>query len=270
MEKYGGSNEDHIRTELKPAPGVAPMQIDIGDKPSDVGSYEFLGETFFIDDQLIEPWIVKRIQEFEPTYVPLRCHRRHKTPAGTEISVDYHVLGRYIEEPKEGYENAAVKLAHIPRDFKLDPTKIHALRTYWVPFKGPNWDGEGSPPDPGWLINAPPDPVKIGPWIIEQLRALRKFFEIGVRLETGEDGELHQMGTTDFTVDKLQEILDTEMNRDEKRMQEAIGEARYRARHNWRWLKQAADEERWTPEPPDDAKPFIDLGGSNGNSNRRE
>jgi hypothetical protein len=95
------------------------------------------------------------------------------------------------------------------------------------------------------------------------MRALHKALELRIEVATDEDGELHQTteGQRDFTVDKLNEILETEERRDEEIRQKAIDEARYRMRHNWKQFKKAADEERWTPEPPDDRRPFVDLGG---------
>jgi hypothetical protein len=239
-----------------------PMQMEIAEKANATGSYEFLGEAFFVDD-VIDPSIVRRIREFVPEYVPLLVKRQYRTPAGTEIQAVYHVIGRYIEHPTEYYQDSAVKLATVPNGFPFNPRKIHPLRTLWAPWAGPNERGEGSPPDPEWRISAPPGYVKPEGWLVEQMRALHKALEMKIVVETDEDGEVHQTtdGQRDFTVDKLNDILEAEARRDEEIRKKAIGEARYRMRHNWKQFQEAADKERWTPEPPDDRRPFMDLGG---------
>lgn len=239
------------------------MTLEIGQNAAQAGHYAFLGEQFFVDD-VIDPALVREIRTFDPDYVPLLVKRRYRSPAGGEVEAMYHVIGRQILNPSEGYEDAAVTLAFVPSGFAYDPGKIHPLRTLWAPWHGPNWDGQGAKPDPEWTRGEPPAYIKPERWLVEQMRATRKALDIGMALETGEDGELHQTtrGHRDFTADKLREILEFEEKRDEKIMAEASKEARYRARHNWRWLKRAADEERFVPEPPGDRpKPFVDLGG---------
>jgi len=240
-----------------------PMQLDIEQKASASGSYEYLGEAFFVDD-IIDPGIVRRIREFVPEYVPLLVKRRYRTPAGTEIEAIYHVIGRYIENPTEYFQDSTVKLEHVPVGFSFDPGKIHPLRTLWAPWAGPNENGEGSPPDLEWTISAPPGYVKPEGWLVDSMRALQKALEMQIAVATNEDGELHQTsaGQQDFTIDKLNEIIDAEDRRDEDIRKKALDEARYRMKHNWKQFKAAADKEEWGPAPLDDRpQPFMDLGG---------
>lgn len=63
-----------------------------------------------------------------------------------------------------------------------------------------------------------------------------------------------------FVADKLKDILEAGSRQDEKIVEEARKEARYRMRHNWRQMKEAIDAGRWAPEPPDSPRPFVDLG----------
>lgn len=250
---------------IGPVPDGPQMEMEIAQKAADAGQYAYLGEAIFVDD-IIDPGLVRQIREFVPTYVPLITRRRYRTPAGTEIERLYHVIGRYIEHPTEYFLDGAVKLAHVPPGFPFPANMIHPLRTLWAPWKGPNErDPEhGSPPDPEWTRSEPPAYVKPEQWLVEQMRGLQKALEMQVSLATDEEGELHQTtaGQRDFTVDKLNEILTREQKRDDELAAKAMGEARYRMKHNWRQFKAAADKEEWSPEPPDDRpKPFVDLGG---------
>lgn len=255
-------SEDQIL--VTPAPEGSPqMNMEISERGNAAGHYELLGEAFFVDD-IIDPSLVREIREFVPEYVPLLTKRRYRTPAGTEVEHVYHIVGRYIEHPTEYFEDAAVRLSHVPRGFPFDPKKIHPLRTLWAPWKGPNEKYEGSPPDSEWTRSAPPVYVKPERWLVEQMRALHKALEMKITIATDEAGELHQTsdGQRDYTVDKLKEILEREEKRDEELAAAALDEARYRMKHNWRQFKAAADKEEWSSEPPDDRpKPFVDLGG---------
>lgn len=276
---------DGAFTQVVPDSGAS---MDIAEKANAAGSYEYLGEAIFVDD-IIDPGIVKKIREFVPEYVPLLTKRRYKTPAGQPIEAMYHIIGRYIENPTEYFEDATVKLEHVPHDFPFDPKKIHPLRVLWAPWAGPNDRYEGSPPDREWSVSAPPGYVKPEGWLIESMRALHHALEMKITLSTGEgalrwrpskvwwkpwtwrsgewvreEGELRQTseGQRDFTIDKLNEILDKEEKREADICKKALDEARYRMKHNWAFFKAAADKEEWGPEPLDDRpRPFVDLGG---------
>lgn len=227
------------------------MELEIHDSPEAAGVYRLIEEKFYVDD-VIDPSLVKQIREFDKEYVPLLCKRLYRSPAGTAIHKQYHLVGRHIAEPTDDYAFDTVKLEHVPPGFQYNPKKIHSLRVLWAPW--PKGTTE-------WKLAMPPAEIKPEGWLVEQLRAVHKFFDIGISLSE-EDGELHQDGNTESTKDKLNQILQAEQRRDEKIMADALAEARYRMRHNWRQFKEAADKERWAPEPPDAApKPFVDLKG---------
>lgn len=227
------------------------MQIPIHERAADAGVYQLMDTSFFVDDQ-IDPAIVKEIRSFEPYYVPLLVKRLYRTPAGTAHYAQWHCIGRYIPDPQDGYEHATVKLEHVPPGFPFDPKKIHELRTLCAPW--PSGSTE-------YRLGVPPAYVKPGRWLVEQMRALNKALDIGVSLETNEEGELQQR-QKETMQDKLNEILRAESERDEKIQADAMDEARQAMKENWRFFKEAAEKERWLPEPPDAApKPFVDLKG---------
>jgi hypothetical protein len=248
---------------VRKVPG-AERRMEIAQRASQAGVYEYLGESFSVDE-IIDPSLVKQIRAFVPQYVPLVTRRRYRSPAGTEVVELYHVVGRYIEDPREGAQ--PVRLERVPPGFPFPKDKIHPLRTLWAPWRGPRIDeetGERLPPDPEWVNNTPPARVKPGQWLVDTMRKVQKAFEMQIVLKTGEDGELRETdeGRRDWLVDKLREIETAEERKDARLAEEAMAEARYRLRHNWRQLKAAADKEAWLPEPPDDRpKPFVDLGG---------
>jgi hypothetical protein len=228
-----------------------PLPLDIHESASAAGQWTFVEERFFIDP-VIDPAIVRDIRVFDKCYVPLITKRLYKTPAGTMVMKQYHVVGRYIENPKEGYEDKAVYLASVPPSFKFNKNKIHALRTLWAPWPTPESPGGASIE---WKVGMPPAEVKVGRWLVEQLAAVNKFFDIGVEID--KDG--NQIGTTAHTVEKMRQIMETEENRDARIQREAMTEARYRMKNDWRHFKEAADAERWGPEPRE-PKGFLDLG----------
>lgn len=233
--------------------------MGIHENAKDAGCYTFIEERFFIDD-VIDPAIVRDIRVFDPQYVPLLVKKVYMSPAGSLIHRQYHVVGRCIENPTEGYVDSAVKLELVPTGFKFDPTKIHALRTLQGKWPGPGDEGPDSPPSQEWVVNMPPPEVRVDRWLVGQLAAVQKFFDVGIEL-TSEDRSLAQTGTVTSTMDRLNQILNAEEIRDEAIQREAMTEARYRMRHNWKQFKEAADNGRWAPEPPDAApKPFVDLG----------
>lgn len=220
------------------------------------GVYRFREEHFYVDD-VIDPQIVRDIRVFDPCYVPLLVRRIFRAPNGGRVMKQYHVVGRYIENPTENYKNDYVKLEHIPRGFKFHPRKIHALRTLWAPWPGP--DEEGGP-SREWVLNAPPAEVTPGRWLVDQLAAVHKFFDVGMELSE-KDGELVQTGTVGSTVDRLATILNAREEAEKKIMANAMAEARYKMRHNWAQMKSAIDDGRWQ-EPLKDPKPFLDLGNT--------
>lgn len=240
-----------VKTMARPDLPSGPMQVH--ERARSAGCYEFVEEHFFYDDQ-IDLQIVRDIHVFDPKYVPLLCRKVYLSPAGTEEVVDYHVIGRCIEHPREGYENAAVKIeGRWP--MKLDRSKIHPLKLLAGKWPGP---GDEGGPSTEWRINKPLPVVRPGRWLIEELESVTKFFNVGVQLSE-KDGQLLQTGTVSSTMDRLNQILQSGRERDEKVQREAIAEARYRMRHNWRQMKDAIDNERWGPEPQG-SKPFVDLG----------
>jgi len=230
---------------------AAPLTIH--ENAADAGSYTFLGESFAVDDQ-IDPALVKQLQTVMDRYVPLRVKRRYKSPAGTEEVHSYHVIGRYIPEPKEGFEDSYIELTWVPHDFQFPRDKIQALRTLWVPWKQPGHDYQGSPADPEWKRGVPPMPVRPDWWLVDQLAAVRKYFDAVISMDS-ETGDIQQ---TESMADKLRQIRDAEDKRDEEVCRQATDEARYRMRHDWRFFKKAADEEKWFPNPQE-PKGFLDV-----------
>ena len=224
------------------------MDMEIHESARAAGCFTYVGEEFYVDD-VIDPVIVKEIRVFDPNYVPLLCKRLYVSPLGMIVSKQYHVIGRHIEFPQEGYETENVRLAIVPKGFPFNPDKIQPLRTLCA-----NWP-KGSLE---WIIAAPPAEVKPGKWLVEQMQAVHKCFDLGPSIGKDKKGRTGRQTTQD----KLNEILHAEEKRDEKVMAEAMADARYRARHNWRHLKRAWDQGRINPEPPDAPKPFVDLKGS--------
>ena len=226
------------------------IPMEIATSASQAGAYEFVGEEFFVEDSCPDPVLVRTIQrEVDPRYVPLRCKRIYRSPAGTLLTRVYHVIGRYIPEPRDEGSTQYVRLSYVPRNFPFPLDKIQPLRTLWAPWEKDTVEFDS---------NYPPAEVEYGPWVVESMRALRKAFDGMIALETTPDGSLSAK-QRDTTRDTLNEILAAEARRDEEMMSSAREEMRYRIRHNWRHLKNAADEGRWT-EPPSPAKPFVDLG----------
>lgn len=230
-----------------------PMQVH--ETARSAGCYTFVEEHWFYDD-VIDPAIVRDIQVFDPRYFPLLCRKVYLTPAGTSITVDYHVVGRYIENPTDGYENENVDLeGSVPARWQSRRKKIQPLRILQGRWPGPDSEGGACTE---WRINAPPPVVRPDRWLVEQLHAVHKFFDVGAEL-TERDGKMLQTGTVTSTMDRLNQIQNAERERDARIQEEAISEARYRMRENWPQLKRAADEGRWTA-PPQEPKPFVDLG----------
>lgn len=223
---------------------VPPREFDIYSRAADAGVYEFLGERWFVDDRVDES-LVREARMAWPNYVPLKCRRIYRTPAGTEEIHDYYVIGSYVEHPNEAYSDAYIKLEYVPPRFPFPPDKIQPIQTQWA-----EWE-KGTPE---FLLNAPPAPIRFDRQKVEQMRALRKFMDSTIRI----DGNKVSQG--DFRADKLNEILRAEKERDDRLVEEARAEARYRLRHNWAQIKAAIDNERWVPEPPSPT-PFVDLGG---------
>jgi hypothetical protein len=240
-------------------PQLSPTEaaFEIAQTASEAGCYEFITESWEVDEHHQD--LTRSIRsEADPRYVPLICKRVYRSPAKTEIVRRYHVIGKYIEFPAEGYEDANVKLSYVPRGFPFPPDKIQALKTIWSPWDTRDEKGK-------WLHpvehanNTPPEEVEIGPWLLEQMRAVRKFFDSMVKVETQEDGSV-EVKQCDTDRDRMFAILEAETNRDQELMAAAREEARYRMRHNWKQLKEAADNGRWSPEPPEASQPFVDLG----------
>lgn len=240
---------DHLGVGTSRVPG-SEIPLDIHENARDAGCYEFLQEFFFVDENDPDPSLVRQIrEEADPRYVPLRCRRVYRSPANTEIVRTYHVIGKYIPNPQDGYEHSYLELQRVPSNFPFPKDKIQALRTLWAPW--PKGTTE-------YMNSTPPAEVEFGPWVVQQMRALRKAFDAPVAIVEGTDGVSHvkQVATTR---DVLFEILNEQQEIDNRMMEAAREEARYRVRHNWPQLKKAADEGRWTPDPPE-AAPFVDLG----------
>lgn len=227
-----------------------PRTLDIAQSSSAAGQWTLIDKKFYVDDQ-IEPSIVRDIRVFWPEYVPLRLRRVYRTPAGTTVTREYQVLGRYIENPKEDAP-PPIKLETLPAGFKFNPKKIHDIRTYQANWPGP--DDEGGP-SMEWKVGYPPAPIQIGRWLVEQLAAMNKFFDVGIEL----DKEGNQVQTGETALQKMAQILDAQEKANEERCTRAMAEARQAMRDDWRLFKKAIDEERWGPDPRE-PKGFLDLG----------
>lgn len=244
MTRYGSTVEvgGAPPVEVHPSP-VPPAPLTIHEDARSAGCYTFVAEVWSVDES--HPELTRQIRlEADPHYVPLLCRRIYLSPAGTEVSRTYHVIGKYIPFPTEEYRDAYVRLSSVPRGFPFPANMIQPLRTLWAPWEKGTTEYEN---------NTPPAEVEFGPWVVEQMRALRKLFDLKIRIE----GD--KVVQEDTTARKLKEILEAESVRDEKMVEAARREARYRMRHNWKQLKEAADNGRWSPEPPE-ASPFCDMG----------
>lgn len=213
-----------------PRPDLAPDSFTIASNAREAGCYTFLGETFIIatmnDVDQPDPEIVRQIRVFDTRYVPLWVRQVYKTPGGSEIVVGYHVIGRYIEFPKEDAP-PPVRLEVVPIDFNFPADKIHALRTLCA-----SWPRDSVE----YSICAPPAYVKYGSWVKDQMEALHAFFNTTL-------GD-----PSDTSVEKLQSIMES-MGKSEKiAAEKAMEEARYRMHHNWPQMKKAIDAGRWQSE----------------------
>jgi hypothetical protein len=234
---------------LDPQPVVtmvpdSTVPLEIHERAVDAGCYEFITELWFIDDRVASHY-VRAIREAVPHYVPLKCRRVYRTPTGTDEFVDYHVIGSYIEHPNEGYEDDYLRLQFVPLGFPFPSDKIQALRTLRAEWPKGSLEANQAKPDP---------PVEFGPWVVEQMRSVRKFFDGAIRI----DGDDVRQG--DFQADKMRAIVNAERKRDKEVQEQTMQEVRYRVRHDWRNLKTAIDNERWAPEPPA-KKLTLDLKG---------
>ena len=229
-----------ITSNSTSAPAAA---LQIHERAADAGAFAFVTELWYVDES-IDAVHVRAIREVEPRFVPLKCRRIFKTPAGTEVSVDYFVIGKYLPQVQDGFEDAYIRLQYVPRGYPFPADKIQPLRTL---------QGEWEPGSAEYDQCAPPPPVPFGPWLIDQMRSIRKFFDGCIRIEGDE------VAQGDFNKDKLKAILRAEKRRDEELMAQASAEARYRCRHEWRFLKKAIEEERWS-DAPKQTQPFVDLG----------
>lgn len=230
----------------------------IYDNARDAGMYQFVEEVWAIDEHHTE--LTEDIRKLaDPKYVPLICKRAYLSPAGTEEVHSYFCIGKYIEFPQEGYEDQAVKLSHVPRGFPFPPDKIHCLRILWAPWdtRDPETGDYLNPTE--YRNNTPPAVVEVDRWLLEQMCALRKFFDSGVRIESGVAGEGDSVTNLEFETDKIAEILEEQTRADQQRMDAARAEMRYRVRHNWRQFKDAIENNRMAaaPEPQ---RAFLDLG----------
>lgn len=225
--------------------------LHIAENARDAGCYTFVTEVWFVDED--HPGLTGAIRrEADPRYVPLLCRRVYLSPAGTEITRTYYCIGRHIPFPTEDYKEAAIHLETVPRHFPFPTDSIHPLRILWAPWD--TLDEDRKPHHPvEFNNNTPPEVIVIGPWLLEQMKALRKFFDTGIRIE--ED----RVTSLDFEVDKLRQILEVETKADAARVDVAREEARYRMRHNWPQMKDAIDHERWDA-PPEAPPLFLDLG----------
>jgi hypothetical protein len=229
-----------------------PKTLTFAQSAAQAGQWRLVHTKFEIDES-IDPAIVRDIHVFDPCYVPLRVEKVYQTPAGTTERRSYAVIGRYIPNPQEGYENAAVQLDRVPVGFKFDRTKIHELRTLWVPWPGPDAD---TPASVEWKLGYPPAEVKVGRWLVDQLAAVQKFFDVGIEL----DKEGNQIGTTgQSTLRRMGEILEIQEKKEKERCDKAMAEARAAMREDWRFFKKAIDEGRWGPDPQE-PKAYLDLG----------
>ena len=227
------------------------LPLDIAENAKDAGCYTFVTEVWTVDEGHRE--LTDSIRKLaDPRYVPLLCKRIYRTPADTEISRTYHCIGKYIQFPTdEDVKEQAIKLQSVPRGFPFPEDQIHCLRILWAPWN--TKDEHGRPHHPvEYNNNTPPEEVEIGGWLLDQMLALKKFFDTGIDLD--ENGI--PIGSQS---DKLRSILEAETNADNKRMEAAREEARYRMRNNWPQMKRAMDEGRWSAPQPE--KPlFLDLG----------
>lgn len=242
-----------VHTTPKSDTGHSPSEVslDIAENAADAGIYSFVAEVFSIDEA--HPELTAEIRRLaDPRYVPLLCRRIYKSPAGTEIQRTYYCVGKWIQFPTDDYKDAAVRLSSVPRGFPFPADQIHCLRTLWAPWD--TKDAEGRPHHPVEYFNCtPPEVVEIGPWLVEQLCAIRKAFDATITFD-GDDA--HSLETT---ASKLSAILEAETRADNARMERAREEARYRMRTNWKQMKDAIDNERWAPKP-EEPPLFLDLG----------
>jgi len=217
--------------------------LDIAETAASAGVYEYVGEVFFYDDRVSKD-MVRTIREAWPNYVPVRCRKIYKSPVGAEETVDYYVIGSYVEHPSEEYKDDNLQFQTTPTEIPVAwRNKVQALRI----LQG-EWP-KGSVP---WRLCAPEPPLPFGHQIVEQMQMARKFFDPGIKIE-GDEVRPHE-----FMADKLAQIIAAISRQDDEDVRRGNEEAAYRVRHDWAQYRKAIENERWVPEPPS-PKPFVDL-----------
>lgn len=88
-----------------------------------------------------DPLLVKEIQGFLPGFVPVWCIQEWRTPAGTDISYGFHVLGRWMETPQDPSLGAPLHITNFPDHFPFKGGYIYECRTW-----GLNIDPRGEEP----------------------------------------------------------------------------------------------------------------------------
>jgi len=226
-----------VRTELVPA------ELDIHTRAAGAGVYEYVGEVFFYDDR-VSPGLVRSIREAWPNYVPIRCRKIYKNPAGVEETVDYYVIGSYVEHPTEEYKDDYLVLqgstSALPAAWVHKVQALRILQGEWP---------KGSVP---FVLCAPNPPLPMGPHIVEQMQMARKFFDPGIKIEGDE------VRQSEFMSDKVAQLIASIGRKDDEDLRRADEEVAYRIRHDWKQWRKAIENGRLAPEPPS-PKPFVDL-----------
>lgn len=107
--------------------------------PADLGMWTLLDtQHSAVFPHGLEPdWnTVRRIRrEFDPFYVPLIVHKHYRTPANTEITYGYHVIGRHIPE----WQSHEIRLPRLrlmltPLGWPYEAGTVYESRTWSVPW----------------------------------------------------------------------------------------------------------------------------------------
>ena len=162
-----------------------------------------------------EPSRVRTIREFDPDYVPILVRRTFQAPTGGEVTMGYHVLGRYIQyrDPKD--LRKPVQLASVPALWPYPTGTVYAQRTWSLPWKAGSEQYRNGFPD----IYLPHDD-----WLVKWMRA--KFHQMhqdadGVRrsmlLQFKADVEAEQKQLEEVEANRLLQLKD-----DHKEVHDAV------------------------------------------------
>jgi hypothetical protein len=215
----------------------SPAAFSIGRTAREAGVWECVGTSFtavFPPGHEIDESLVRKIrEEADPDFVPLLITKKFKTPADTEETVSYFVIGRHVPS-SEWVDDSVdpVKLDGVPVKFPFDQNAIFAIRTLSTPWPKGSWQ------------------VKVG------VPEIPLPFNNGVFLWLQEEEHIRRNWSK---AEIVRELLDSRDERQAKELDALRSELRYAFQQEWSLAKRCIEEGRFVPKPWEKA-PTVDLG----------